>query len=103
MGRAYGKLVRDNIPAIIEAGGEKPLTRTLNDAEYLQALIAKLQEETAEFEADHSVEELADIKEVVIAIREAIGVHAGDLEDVRRTKARNNGRYKQRIYLEGVA
>jgi predicted house-cleaning noncanonical NTP pyrophosphatase (MazG superfamily) len=45
---------------------------------------------------------LADIKEVTIAIREALGIHAGDLEEARRKKAKSNGRFKQRIFLESV-
>lgn len=56
----------------------------------------------AEFEADRSVEELADIKEVTIAIREALGIHAGELEEAHRKKARANGRFKRRLFLENV-
>lgn len=99
---SYQKLVRDNIPQIIEANGEKPVTRRLGDKEYLTELVKKLKEEVAEFEEVHSVEELADVKEVLIAIREALGIRAGELEDIRRKKAAKNGRFKNRIYLEGV-
>lgn len=100
--KVYNKLVRDRIPQIIIGNGEKPITRILDEKEYLQELIKKLKEEVAEFEAEPSVEELADIKEVTIAIREVMGIHAGELEDVRRQKADKNGRFKKRIYLEGV-
>jgi predicted house-cleaning noncanonical NTP pyrophosphatase (MazG superfamily) len=100
--KSYKKLVRDKIPEIIQTNGKKPTTRILDDKEYLEALIQKLKEEVTEFEADHSIEELADIKEVTIAIREAIGIHAGELEDARRKKANTNGRFKKRIYLEHV-
>lgn len=99
---SYKKLVRDNIPEIIKANGSEPVTRILDEKEYLIELVKKLHEEVAEFEADYSVEELADIKEVTIAIREALGIHAGELEDVRRQKADKNGRFKKRIYLEDV-
>lgn len=99
---SYQKLVRDNIPQLIEANGEKPVTRRLDDKEYLTELVKKLKEEVAEFAEVHSVEELADVKEVLIAIREALGIRAGELEDIRRKKAAKNGRFKNRIYLEGV-
>ena len=102
MSKKYGKLVRDRIPEIIRANGEVPVTRELDDKEYLAELVKKLKEEVDEFAADHSVEELADIKEVMIALREALGIHAGELEDVRRKKATKNGRFKKRIYLESV-
>jgi predicted house-cleaning noncanonical NTP pyrophosphatase (MazG superfamily) len=100
--KKYQKLVRDNIPGIIEAAGESPVTRILDDKEYLEELVKKLREEVEEFAEARSVEELADVKEVIIAIREALGIHAGDLEEVRRNKARKNGRFKQKIYLEDV-
>lgn len=102
MKKNYNKLVRDKIPEIIRATGAKPKMRILEEKEYLEALVEKLKEEVAEFEADHSVAELADIKEVMIAIREALGIHAGELEDARRKKASSNGRFKQRIFLENV-
>jgi predicted house-cleaning noncanonical NTP pyrophosphatase (MazG superfamily) len=100
--RKAKKLVRDNIPEKILASGEKPITRILDDEEYLHELIEKLREEVKEFAETPNAEELADIKEVTIALREALGIHAGQLEDVRRKKANTNGRFKKRIYLEGV-
>jgi predicted house-cleaning noncanonical NTP pyrophosphatase (MazG superfamily) len=99
---SYKKLVRDKIPEIIRKNGKEPVTRVLDEKEYLVELVKKLKEEVAEFEADHSVEELADIKEVIIAIREVLNIRAGELEDVRRAKAAKNGRFKNRIYLEEV-
>lgn len=100
--KPYNKLVRDKIPEIIRSHGETPNTRILNETEYMQELIKKLREEVAEFEAEPSIEELADVKEVMIAIREAMGLRAGELEDVRRQKAQSRGRFKKRIYLKSV-
>lgn len=100
--KTYSKLVRDKIPEIIQADGKEFITRVLDEEEYLKELILKLKEEVAEFEEAKSIEELADIKEVIIAIREALGVHAGELEDARRKKANSNGRFKKRIFLESV-
>ena len=44
----FQKLVRDNIPAIIEKNGETCMTRTLSGKEYEDALAEKLQEEVTE-------------------------------------------------------
>ena len=44
----YHKLVRDQIPRIIEAGGGRPVTRVLDQDGYLAALRAKLVEEAEE-------------------------------------------------------
>jgi predicted house-cleaning noncanonical NTP pyrophosphatase (MazG superfamily) len=100
--KVYNKLVRDKIPKIIKADGKKFKTRILEDREYLKELVKKLKEEATEFEENPSIEELADIKEITIAIREALGIHAGELEDMRRKKAATNGRFKQKIFLESV-
>lgn len=102
MVKKYNKLVRDKIPEIIRANNAKPKTRILGDEEYLKELIRKLKEETAEFEETPSTEELADIKEVLIALCGAMGIRAGELEDMRRKKAKTNGRFKNRIFLEEV-
>lgn len=101
--KTYNKLVRDKIPQIITADGKQANTRTLNDKDYLNELIKKLKEEVEELEKDPSVEELADIKEVVIAIREALGILAGELELQRRKKADERGRFKMKIFLESVS
>jgi len=100
--KTYNKLVRDRVPQIIEADSKKAKTRLLEDREYFQELVKKLKEEIAEFEAEPSVEELADLKELIIAIREAMGIQAGHLEDVRRQKATTNGRFKNKIFLISV-
>lgn len=102
MTKIYNKLVRDKIPEIIKADGKHFKTRILDEKEYLAELIKKLKEEAAEFEENPSIEELADIKEITIAIREALGVNDDELEVVRRKKAATNGRFNNRIFLESV-
>jgi predicted house-cleaning noncanonical NTP pyrophosphatase (MazG superfamily) len=72
--RRSKKLVRDKIPDIIRADGKEPITRILDDQEeYLTELVNKLAEELKEFSLDYSLEELADIQEVVQAMRDGIG------------------------------
>lgn len=102
MKKVYNKLVRDKIPEIIAADGKKARTRLLSEKEHLVELTKKLKEEITEFEAEYSPDELADIKELVISIRETLGIRAGQLEDIRRQKAAKNGRFKNRIFLESV-
>lgn len=100
--KVYNKLVRDKIPAIISADGKTAKTRILNDKDYLKELIKKLGEEAKELEKEPGIEELADVKELVIAIREVMNIHAGELEDLRRRKAFERGRFKNKIFLESV-
>ena len=65
----YNKLVRDKIPEEINnIDGRKANYKILNDNEYIQELDKKLFEEAHEFIEEHSVEELADLMEVIHAI-----------------------------------
>jgi predicted house-cleaning noncanonical NTP pyrophosphatase (MazG superfamily) len=97
--KVYNKLVRDKIPEIIRANGEMPVTRILDDKEYLQELVRKLDEEVAEFKSDMSLEELADIQEVVLALADTIA-NREELEKVRVEKAKARGRFHEKIFLE---
>lgn len=99
---SYQKLVRDKIPEIIEASGKKPITRRLEPAEYLEALITKLGEEYEEFKADQNVEELADLQEVILALADALDISHGDLAKAYSKKNLERGAFKKRIYLESV-
>ncbi len=96
-----GKLVRDRIPEIIIADGKEPIVRTLNQDEYLKELDIKLNEEVAEYQIDKSIEEMADVLEVLYAICEARGHSIEELEDVRKEKSDARGAFKNRIYWDG--
>lgn len=98
----HHKLVRDKIPDIIEAAGKTCATRTLSDEEYLAALDRKLSEELAEYQADKSAEELADLLEVMMAVAQARGFGFEQVEAIRRRKAQARGGFEQRIWLEHV-
>ena len=69
----YHKLVRDRIPEIIEASGKACVTEVLPKEAYIQALDAKLSEELAEYQQSKSLEELADLLEVMGAVVKARG------------------------------
>jgi len=102
MVRAYNKLVRDNIPIIIDGGNEKAVTRVLNGNEYRQSLEKKLNEEVGEYLSSGSVEELADILEVVYALASEDGCSAEELEQLRLKKRESHGSFEKRILLIAV-
>ncbi|SDR00765.1 nucleoside triphosphate pyrophosphohydrolase [Natronobacterium texcoconense] len=102
MPREYDKLVRDDIPEIIERDGETPVVHTADDNEYGRRLLEKLDEEVTEFRESEEIEELADVLEVVHAIRAHEGVSRERLEDLRSEKAQERGRFEERIVLERV-
>ena len=96
-----GKLVRDKIPQIIKDDGKRPIIRTLSTEEYLKELDIKLNEEVAEYQVDKSIEEMADVLEVLNAICVARGYSLEELERVRKEKCDARGAFKDRIYWEG--
>ena len=98
----HNKLVRDKIPQIIEQSGKSCVTRVLSTEEYAAALNAKLQEELNEYLADGSMEELADLLEVMMTAAKARGHDFSEVEAIRREKAEKRGRFNDRIYLESV-
>lgn len=102
MAREYDKLVRDRIPDIIEGNGEDPIVHRATDEEYERRLLEKLHEEVEEFCESREIEELADILEVVHAIRENQGVTAEQLQAIREQKADQRGQFKDGIVLERV-
>ena len=99
MTKHYQKLVRDRIPELIESDGSTCTTRILEEEEYLQFLDAKLTEELAEYQESKSLEELADLLEVIRAVTAARGYTWQELENLRKEKAGKRGGFEKRILL----
>ena len=100
--KKYNKLVRDNIPSIIYEQGKCVHFRSLSKSEFSEYLENKLDEEVAEFHKTPSLEELADIIEVVYALAETHGYSVFDLGRMRRRKLFEKGGYVKRICLMEV-
>ena len=98
----YSKLVRDRIPEIIEASGKSCVTEILSDEAYLRLVDAKLDEELAEYHSDQTIEELADLLEVIYAAAMARGYTLEQLESVRAAKAEKRGAFANKILLKEV-
>ncbi len=96
----YNKLVRDKIPEIIRSRGVEPRTHVAGDAEYWLKLKAKLGEEVAEFVESESLEELADIGEVIDAILEYKKFTAAEVAASKAQKLAERGGFKKRVILE---
>ncbi len=96
-----GKLVRDKIPEIIRNDGKKPIIEILSDEDYLAELDNKLKEEVAEYQADKSIEEMADVLEVLFAICEARGHSVDELMRVRDSKRMKRGGFADKIFWIG--
>lgn len=121
--KEYDKLIRDKIPEIIKSNGKSCEISVLSDHEYQKYLYSKLQEEVDEFleeekrdshlrtnkdtklsslEKDSSLEELADISEVILAILKLKGKSFESLEKIRMEKLENRGGFEKKICLNKV-
>ena len=98
----YDKLVRDRIPEIIGAEGKDCTVELLSDRDYLRFLDEKLNEELAEYQESKSLEELADLLEVVRAVVCARGWSWEELEQARRKKAEKRGGFERKLLLREV-
>lgn len=99
---SYHKLVRDFIPNIIEADGKSCIYETLSDEDYIYLLDQKLNEELAEYQDSKSLEELADLLEVMQSVVKARGWTLEELEQARADKAAKRGGFEKKILLKKV-
>jgi predicted house-cleaning noncanonical NTP pyrophosphatase (MazG superfamily) len=96
----YNKLVRDKIPEYIKSKGGNPITHIAKKKEYWEKLKEKLLEEIKEFCESESIEEMADIQEVVNAICNYKKFNKKKIESIRKKKAKERGAFKKKIILE---
>ena len=96
---SYDKLVRDNIPEILDAKNIPYESRVLNDEEYKSELVVKLEEELSEFKNDLSIDELADVIEVIEALKKLPEYQ--NVEEVRMQKLEQKGGFEKRIKMKG--
>lgn len=100
--KVYNKLVRDKIPEIIKHDNRIPITRELDNEEYIKELNKKLQEEVKEYLEDNNVEELADIVEVIYGILNSKNISIEEFETIRNNKIDKRGAFYKKIFLEKV-
>lgn len=99
--KTYNKLVRDKIPEIIKADGQKPKYKHLLLSG--DELKKKLREEVYEFLASDDVEELADILEVVFALSSEVCLKSKEeLLEIYQKKHDEKGGFSQKIFLISV-
>jgi predicted house-cleaning noncanonical NTP pyrophosphatase (MazG superfamily) len=96
---SYNKLVRDKIPEILDKKGVPYEKRIASPEEYKAELIRKLEEEVNEFSIAGDPEELADVLEVILALKKVVPY--GGVEDLRIKKREERGGFDDRIILKG--
>ena len=99
----YDKLIRDKIPEIIEQSGKKCIIEVMDNDTYIEYLDQKLNEELSEYQQDKSIEELADLLEVMYAVVVARGYSVAELERIRLEKSEKRGAFEKRLLLKSVS
>ena len=100
---SQGKSIRDKIPEIIEQSGKKCIVEVMDNDTYIEYLDQKLNEELAEYQQDKSIEELADLLEVIYAVVAARGYSVEELERLRLEKAEKRGAFEKKLLLKSVS
>jgi predicted house-cleaning noncanonical NTP pyrophosphatase (MazG superfamily) len=95
----YHKLVRDKIPEILDRKGITYEKHIASDEEYKSELLKKLVEESREFAEAGAPEELADVLEVLAALKSFPEYSL--VEEVRKRKFEEKGGFSQKIILKG--
>ncbi len=99
--KIHNKLVRDNVPEILDSKQVVYDMRVLSGLEYEEALKAKIMEEAAECaEASGGalLEECADVLEVLYAIVEHEGMSMQDIETLRIQKKKSAADLRKRFF-----
>lgn len=100
----YDKLVRDNIPDIIEASGKNAVCRVLNDQEYWEFLLRKDSEELEEVKQaktrEEIKEELGDKLEIIRAMALHWGYSLEDIVEEASKKRSKDGAFTKRVLLK---
>jgi predicted house-cleaning noncanonical NTP pyrophosphatase (MazG superfamily) len=100
------KLIRDQLPAMMQAQGLTVFIRRLDDAEFVARLKDKLVEEAVEAKAAQDraelIDELADVREVMLALAQATGIAEDEIETRRLAKRAERGGFDARIHNAAV-
>ncbi len=102
----HNKLVRDKIPKIIQTDNKQCKVSILQKTDYIEQLKKKLVEEAQEVQEASTKQdiilELADLLEVMNALKASFQITATEIEEARKTKAYQNGAFTKHLFLEYV-
>lgn len=97
--KLYDKLIRDKIPSIIEKEGKTLKTRKVGKTEKIGYLLDKILEETEEIRDVLSLEEIADLQEVIDSLIDNLGYTKEEVREVQDRKREERGSFNDGIVL----
>jgi diadenosine tetraphosphate (Ap4A) HIT family hydrolase/predicted house-cleaning noncanonical NTP pyrophosphatase (MazG superfamily) len=100
------KLVRDNIPELLQQKAVIVQENTLSDAQFVESLTRKLEEEVQEVKNSQNreelIEELADLLEVILSLTKQSNITLDEIEKVRKEKKNTKGGFDLKRYVHFV-
>lgn len=98
----HKKLIRDKIPQVIEASGDKYEVRVMGEKEFEKELKKKLVEEARELvgvKKKDLLNEMADVLELLKSIAEHYKIDFKLVEEKQVKKRKERGGFKKRLFL----
>lgn len=107
MKRIHNKLVRDKVPQIIKENKQIPTVRKLNEEDFVNELLRKLEEEIQEVigarnDKNELIMEIGDVYEVIDAIIDLYKLDKNLILELQKKKKQERGGFEEKIYLENV-
>jgi predicted house-cleaning noncanonical NTP pyrophosphatase (MazG superfamily) len=105
--KIYNKLIRDNIPELIEKDGQKYQVKILCEEEFKEELLKKLVEEAREVleakdENKELIKELADVLEVMENIMSIFKLDKNEIEKMQKERRTSRGGFEKKLFLEYI-
>ena len=107
MKKIHNKLVRDKVPQIIRENKQVPITKELDEEDFVNELLRKLEEEIQEVigarnNKEELMAEIGDVYEVLNAIIDLYELDKNLLLEMQKKKKQERGGFEERTYLESV-
>jgi predicted house-cleaning noncanonical NTP pyrophosphatase (MazG superfamily) len=96
------KLVRDKVPELLEAKQVKATFHEASPEEFETELLEKLREEVLEFKNANSIEQLADLLQVVDEVISEKGWDKFMVDQVKAQRLNEKGGFSKRLILEST-
>ncbi|MEA1936603.1 MAG: nucleoside triphosphate pyrophosphohydrolase [Patescibacteria group bacterium] len=107
MQKIHNKLVRNKIPQAIKENQQIPIVRKLDDNDFVNELLRKLEEEIQEVigarnDKEELTKEIGDVYEVIDAIIDLYKLDKNLILELQKKKKQERGGFEEKIYLESV-
>ena len=98
----HNKIVRNNIPMLLEQNGKHVKMHTLSDSEYSDAVLNKLSEKVDEYSSTNNIECLADMLELIETLLDHKNIPFEVIRELQLGKREARGGYDKKLFIEEI-